>query len=312
MRKFFYHLLWFIVPLSLLFASGLFLPTTPRAATSLLLASVHKDSLLKNTPSPRLIFVGGSNVSFSLNGEMIKDSLHINPVNTAIHASIGLKFMLDNTIQYVKANDTVVLIPEYVHFYRDYNFGSESLLRIVYDVNASKAKLLSVGQIINLIPYLPKYTFSKLKPGEYFGVTEDDIYGVNSFDKYGDAYKHWGKQREQFMADDKITDEYNPIVMQKIKEFQSEIIRRKAVLFVSFPGYQDSSYLHSVEQIKRIQKEYIKNKFKIIGTPERYMIPDSLMFNTPYHLQKAGADYRTTLFIADYKKARMLYKNEQP
>ncbi len=308
MRKFIRLLLWFFIPISLLFISGLFLPTTPRASTSLLLSSVKKDSLLKTVPSPRLLLVGGSNVSFSLVGQMIKDSLHINPINTAIHASIGLKYMLDNTIRYVKEGDTIVLMPEYDHFFNDYNAGSEELLRVVFDVNASKLKLLNISQMISLIPYIPRYTFSKFKLGEYFHVTDNDIYGVNSFDQYGDAYKHWGKPKPQYLPYEKISGEYNPVVIQKIKDFQSEVIKRKAVLFISFPGYQDSSYLRSALPIKKVEEELTRNNFKILGSPERYIIPDSLTFDTPYHLQKKGAEYRTKLFIADFKKARLIYK----
>ena len=40
-----------------------------------------KCQLLEDTPSPRIIFVGGSNLAFGLDSQRIKDSLNINVIN---------------------------------------------------------------------------------------------------------------------------------------------------------------------------------------------------------------------------------------
>ena len=52
-----------------------------------------KCQLLEDTPSPRIIFVGGSNLAFGLDSQRIKDSLNINVINYGLHAGIGLKYM---------------------------------------------------------------------------------------------------------------------------------------------------------------------------------------------------------------------------
>ena len=59
----------FTFPVIVFFLIGIFLPTTPRASKSLLMAEQNKKALLKNTNSPRIIFVGGSNLSFGLNSK---------------------------------------------------------------------------------------------------------------------------------------------------------------------------------------------------------------------------------------------------
>lgn len=53
-----------------------------------------KCQLLEDTPSPRIIFVGGSNLAFGLDSQRIKDSLNINVINYGLHAGIGLKYMM--------------------------------------------------------------------------------------------------------------------------------------------------------------------------------------------------------------------------
>lgn len=102
---------------------------------------------------------------------------------------------------------------------------------------------------------------------------------------------------------------FNLSVMEKIKEFQLKIEKKGAELFITYPGYQDSSYLNAKNQICEIQRCLKKYKFDIIASPERYIIPSSMTFNTPYHLNQNGVDYRTKLFIEDFKKTRIYNKS---
>jgi len=258
---------------------------------------------MKNVESPRIIFVGGSNLSFGLNCQMIKDSLNLNPVNTGIHSSIGLIYMMSNSLQYIKEGDIVILVPEYQQFYGDHAYGDdgEELTRTIFDVNISKIRQLNIKQLINVLKVLPRYSFSKFKPGEYFYVIESDIYGVNSFNKYGDVYKHWELKKEVFKPFGNLGNNLNIEIFKQIKKYQIEIGKKNAVLLMSYPGYQDLSYLNSNDNIKEIQKQLQSNDIETIGSPERYMMPDSMMFNTPYHLSKKGVDYRTSLLISDIK-----------
>ncbi|HVU55987.1 MAG TPA: hypothetical protein VHD83_13075 [Puia sp.] len=303
MKRFIRNFLYFLAPLLLLMAVCLFLPSTPRASKSLLFAEIKKDSLLQHVDSPRIIFVGGSNLSFGLNSQMIEDSLKLFPINTGVHFSLGLKFMMENTLLYVRKGDVVVLIPEYAHFTRDYDAGSEELLRSVMEVDRSKIKLLNTSQILHLIPFIPKYAFSKLLTTEYFHVGESDIYSVNSFNRYGDAYAHWNLKRRFFLTEKKTNGYLNPDVVEGIKKFAGVVKAKGAALFVSYPGLQDISYHNIAGLIAEVEKQYKREGYAILGAPERYMMPDSLMFNTPYHLDKTGVDYRTTLLIEDLRQA---------
>jgi hypothetical protein len=69
---------------------------------------------------------------------------------------------------------------------------------------------------------------------------------------------------------------------------------------VSYPGFQDKSFYKSIDIIREVQKEYERN-FTVLGTPERYMMPDSLMFDSPYHLTRQGVERRTKLLVEDIR-----------
>jgi hypothetical protein len=307
MKRFTVKILIFLLPAFIVFVFGLFLPTTPRASKSLLMSSLNKNSLLQNTASPRIIFVGGSNLSFGLNSQMIKDSLRLNPINTSIHASIGIKYMIDNTLEYIQKGDIVVLVPEYSHYHRSLYSGSEELMRTVFDVSIANMKYLNVYQILNISSFLPKYSLTKFNISEYLNVKESDVYSVNSFNKYGDTYTHWGMKQQYFAPSQTIGGKYNYEVIRYFEEFSLAVKNKGATLLVSFPSFQETSYHNSVNQIFKVEQELKNSNLTIIGSAERYKMSDSLMFNTPYHLNKSGVDYRTKMIIEDIKE--VLYKH---
>ena len=163
---------------------GILLPVTRRTSANLLFGQVKKDSLLRNVSSPRIIFVGGSNLSFGLNSQLIYDSLHIYPINTAVHANLGLVYMMDHTLPFIKKNDVVVISPEYQQFYGDIAYGGEELIRTLVEISPQEILHLKRQQVINMLAQLPGYSFSKFKPSEYL-IPPDltGIYSVNSFNK---------------------------------------------------------------------------------------------------------------------------------
>ncbi len=302
MQPFIKRLSIFLLPLLAICALGLLLPTTPRASKSLLFSIRQKNELLRQTPSPRMIFVGGSNLSFGLNSRLIRDELRVNPVNTGVHAGLGLKYMLDSTIGYVREGDVVILIPEYNHFFRSYAQVSEELFRVVFDVDISHIRFLSVCQMFDLLPFIPEYAVTKLKPDEYFNVKESDVYGVDCFNQFGDTDAHWHMRRRDYPPITELGGTFNPVVMAGIIDFKRKVEKKRATLFVGYPGYQDLSFDNAKADIALVAREFERNGLATLGDPKRYAIANHLTFNTPYHLNKAGVDHRTRLLIADYRR----------
>ncbi len=299
MRRFLKLLLGFTIPILFLFILGLVLPATPRASKSLLFAYKKKDSLLENTKEPRIIFIGGSNLSFGLNSYAVKDALGVTPVNTAVHGNIGVRYFLENSIGHIKSGDIIIMSFEYEYFYKTYDYTSEELLRMVFDVNKDNWRLLSLKQKIGLLKYVPKYSLSKFKPKEYFSVKENQVYSVNSFNDYGDAVAHWdlGKQNYEPYT---ITGNYNEEVVAKIKEFETKAKIKGAKVYITYPCIDEIAYKRSEVKINEVEKALRTHNFNIIGTPREFCLPMNMMFNTSYHLNKAGVDYRTNTLIKEY------------
>ncbi len=273
----------------------------------MLYTQIDKNKLLKNTPKPRLIFVGGSNLAYGLDSKKIKDSLNINPINTGVHVNLGLKFMLTNTLQYIKPGDIIVLSSEYQQFYGNLANGEGELLSLVTDIIPQSRKLLDCQQVFTLAKLLPEYAQSKLRPiFLFYKFPKNDgvgRYDRAAFNNFGDATAHWKLSGENPKPYPAINESFNLDALQALLNFRKEIYQKKAKLYVTFPGYQKSSYQNSITKIMQVKEVLKDNHFLLISSPEEYIIPDSLIFDTPYHLTKKGVDYRTELLIQDLKKA---------
>lgn len=304
MKEFLKKTIFFLVPITLVLFSGIAIPPTPRESESNLFANRQKDSLLAHTKAPRIIFVGGSNLSFGLNSREILDSLNLNPINTAINAGIGIKYMLENTQQYIKKGDIVILAFEYQHFYRSYDYTSDALLRIICDVCPEKRKLLSLKQKVHLIPLIPRYSLTKLKPTAYFNYTSSGIYSTSSFNQFGDVDTHWSMEPCDFEPMP-VKGNFNEKVIDKLKAFERIATQKGAEVYVTFPCIDEMTFSIYKEKILRVEKCLIDKDFSVLGDATKYVMPKELMFNTAYHLNKKGLGYRTKLFIDDYRNAQL-------
>ncbi len=281
---------------------GVLLPTTPKASKTMFFAKKFKDSLLLKESAPRLIFVGGSNLSFGLNSQAIKDSLKVNPINTGVHFRIGLVYMMDNTLRFIKKGDIVVLSPEYHQFYGDFAYGDLELLLTVMDVNSIEFFSLRQKQLGKVLKYIPKYSLSKFNPSKYNNKEEGIIYALKSFNKYGDVDAHWKMKPLKFDLYDTLVGNFNQDVVNKILEFQSNLKKKGAKLLITFPPFGESNFKLWQHKINKITQELKAHDFVFLTNPEQNIISDTMLFNTSYHLTKAGVDLQTKRMIEVLKK----------
>ncbi|SCX82041.1 hypothetical protein [Flavobacterium caeni] len=294
--------LFLCIPMAVMLI-GLLLPPTPRAEQSLLLVAPIKDSMLQHVKQPRIILVSGSSMGFGLVSQIVKDSLHRNPINTGIHGGMGLYYLLDNTAQYIQKGDIVVLAPEYHQFFGDFCEGNEELLRVYFDnKNGLDFFKLRAVQLKKTYPYIPRYAMSKFIPSQYFNLKTQEFYSKRAFNEYGDVNQHWGQTWPNPVVFEKIDGDYlNTDVLQAVVEFNELVKSKGATLYFTFPGYLEHSFGVGKPQIKEFEAALRKTNLTILGTPEQYIMTPDLIFDTPYHLTKEGATKRTQLLVKDLK-----------
>src|SRR5438132_3489886 len=105
-------------------------------------ASIDKQNLLSCQLSPRIVFVGGSNVAFGVDSSEVRRRLGYHPVNMGLHIELGLNFMLKEAKSLLRAADVVVLSPEYELFGPDYA-GSGEILYTALEQHPGNIKFFS-------------------------------------------------------------------------------------------------------------------------------------------------------------------------
>jgi hypothetical protein len=273
--------------------------------SSILGAYPTKHELLKQTASKKIILLGGSNLSFGIDSKQIETALKKPVINMGIHAGVGLEFMINDIKPYISEGDTVILVPEYEHFYTDNFHGEMELISVLFDIEPQSKKIINKDQWLHLLKYLPTYSAKKIKnliPSILKNKEEPiSIYHKNSFNKNGDAYLHWLLPNQNYLSaiKNKGNESVNKEVITQLLDLKKYIQSKQATLLIFPPVIDETSYNNQEYIINKINTELADNQLIFVSNPINYKYKNQLFFNSYYHLNKTGVDKRTQQLIND-------------
>lgn len=254
-----------------------------------------KCELLENTESPRIIFVGGSNLAFGLDSKRIEDSLKINVVNYGLHAGIGLIFMLDDVSGYVRQGDILVIAPEYNHFYESINIETFTYVQAI--AHWKKLHLLDFYQWMKLMKGLP-VLFAYTSPSS----PHEGVYSYSSFNEYGDVVGHWGKEgKGDLIVIPKVIDvpfdkKFGKYFLRKVNELDE-----KCKVVVIPPICRETAYQVMKNNIDEIADFLEQGSHPFIVHPCEHVLPDEYAYDTDYHMNYKGVQKYTSFVIEELK-----------
>lgn len=312
-----------VVLATLIILSGLLIGRyDSRAGDDNYLAAVlEKDRLIRNTPSPKIILVGGSNLAFGIDSRMMEDSLGLHVVNMGLYAKLGLRYMLAQVKPYIKTGDIVVIVPEYDQFYGDYSEGDNTLNTALLYAPADRigdfVKSYSIiGAVVR--PRVENIRRSFLlaasdamgKRNEFFPPDTNPVYNRHSFNQYGDMVAHLGRKGMDpdsiYVAELPPAKDFNRHALVELNEIGDAATGAKAHAYFLFPSYIDRSYAINTSPIASLNDRLAKGMrgIRILGTPSDFVYPASWFFDTRYHLNQSGRGPRTAKMIEILKGAR--------
>lgn len=251
-----------------------------------------KCELLEATPSPKIIFVSGSNLAFGLESKRIKESLNINVVNYALAIHLGLKYMIDDVSTYIKKGDIVVFAPEWQHFY-SYMYGFDAYPSMVMKLcNWNKFFLLNRYQLKELIIGIPDYLKQNLLPQK---VTKHTTLNT-SYNEFGDQYTHWYldtiyKSHPQPITK-KFDKNFGKYFIDRLNELQS-----KCTVIMIPPACCCVAMKKWNKQVKEVEEFLKNNGHPFIIDPDSCSFAEEYIYDNDYHLNKKGVDIRTSSVI---------------
>ena len=249
----------------------------------------------------KIVIFAGSNGQFSINSRMIHKSFNIPVVNTSFHAGMGIRMQFELYKDLLRKGDVVILCPEYGSgFDKGRLYGETTLLRVLSTYMPSAYKKVSFSQWVHLykyfgiryIGYLDRRTSNKF----------DGPYSANAVNEYGDIECE-SKQVDSIKdKNGTIKGEVDNAVLEYIK-YIHDFTKAKGIKLVFLPPtFIESDYKMNLKQIDSIANTLKQNGIAWQAKPSRYSFPDSLYYDTPYHMTQEGANKRTEVLIEDLRR----------
>jgi hypothetical protein len=277
-------------------------------------ASIDKQNLLERSPSPRIVFVGGSNLAFGLDSAEVRRRLGYQPVNMGLHVELGLDFMLNEAKSRLRQGDVVVLSPEY-ELFGDYHAGSGEILYTALEQHPGNIKFFSWGDALSVLDNgyviagrIIDYDFRCLAGAKdrYDIHDPNNAYRRNGFDQYGDVIAHLElppKIPEIPSIGSGITQGGVDRAIANINSFQEFCFKRGVRIFYSYPVVSQPYFERNKEAIEQIAAALRQeSRVPMLDTPEEMYLPLDNFFDTYYHLNRAGIEKRTARLIEELGK----------
>ena len=249
----------------------------------------HRADIIRG--SPRLLLVGGSGTAFGVDSQLLEDSLRLPVINLAIHADLGLPFMLRQIQMVARPGDVVLLIPEYL-----LGTGDNYTQFYASDFYAPAKAFMTFDGYYNytlrrIIYYLKRIQNSLLVgPDDQRTAKISDttsVYFRAGFSRQGDLISPLNNRRLGNIGKIQLVFRGYAKEVELINETANSM--HGVTTLITYPAFAKSQFLVNSTAISQYTHELKKLRMvRIIGTPERAMYPDSCFFDTPYHLGGVG------------------------
>lgn len=253
---------------------------------------------------PKIMFVGGSNLAYGIDSEMIEDWLSVPVVNFGHHAGLGLPFILNQAKKFTRKGDIVLISPEYFMGEGDYKLIEQTCLMFpeLADLQTFSVKQEVQLHLTETREGLVKFVEGeqvKNEPAADFLLLENRIRNSSNpnwiFNEYGDVVMHLNSRGWYKRSPDETKFQYRYWEgIKSLNEFKAEAKAKGVDVFFTYPPMAKSDFDIEASSIKRFGKDLTNNlDIEILNTPEDLVLDNGYFFDTQYHLTKKGRELRT-------------------
>lgn len=276
----------------------------PLPEESYFAAILDKERLLKEVPSPRILLVGGSNMTFGVDSKKISEEFKLPVVNSSLSAGLGLPFILNEAKTHIKKDDIIILSIEYYMGTGDYDV-IKTICKLDPSFKNYCAESSIYKKIINETNISIENTFKKIariQNTALFGkrrLDNDTIYLRKLFSENGDLISDLSmapppnfKNTPPWPSMDCEND------INLLNNFYDFAKSKNASVYFLYTCFPITGYKKNESTIKYLQNQYTeKLKIPILNTPKTFLYPDDYFFDTMYHLKEKGKKMRTETMI---------------
>ena len=266
--------------------------------------------LLKNTPSPRIILVGGSNVSFGIDAELMQRRLGVPVINDGLHAGLGVA-PLRELQEYIRPGDVIIISLEYQLFSsRDVMDGDLAFLSDWVEYSPERIWFLAHPwrETPALYATMLQRKVNRKVNTVLFGGSLDEVRNVFVGSEYNSNGDFIGHLQQASTPRRKISFEPYPVsAVQKeiyifLKEFHQLAHEKGAQVYFEAPASRKSNCeTTGMTSMANFFKSFERRSSIAVLTPLKDVcLPDKYFFDTAYHLNAEGRQVRTLRLIENW------------
>ena len=267
--------------------------------------------LVKNTPSPRIILVGGSNVSFGIDAELMQQMLGIPVINDGLHAGLGVS-PLRELEQYLRPGDVVIISLEYQLFSsRDVMDGDLAFLSDWIEYEPERIQFLSNPwkEATVLYATMLQRKVNRQVNIYLFGGSLDDVRDVFVGTRYNSNGDFIGHLQQASTPPRRISPEPYPLsVVQQdlfifLKQFHQTARAKGTEVYFEAPASRKTNCENTGETtMANFFKQFEEQTTVPVLIPlDQVCLPDKYFFDTAYHLNAEGRRLRTQRLIQNFR-----------
>jgi hypothetical protein len=266
--------------------------------------------LLKNTPSPRIILIGGSNVSFGIDAELMQQRLGIPVINDGLHAGLGIA-PLRELQEYIRPGDVIIISLEYQLFSNsDVMEGDLAFLSDWIEYSPRRIKYLSHPwrQAPGLYATMLQRKVNREVNTILFGGSLDELRNVFIGTQYNLNGDFIGHLNQASTPRSKIPFEPYPVFsVQKdififLEDFHQAAHEKGAEVYFAAPASRksncDTTGQTSLANFFKLFDE--RSSIPVLTPLDEVCLPDKYFFDTAYHLNAEGRRVRTQHLIENW------------
>lgn len=282
----------------------------------------YKDVRAQNITSRKIIIIGGSNVLFGINSNLIKQKTGLPVINLATQGGLDIDFFYYKIQQHIKEGDVVVLPLEFEYYPRtgeisdwfsqnmqawgaDYikQLSLINLLKFIISAepgrvingvekqitsSASNTKIVPEKEVLKQLNFLWKEEGPKWRGYSYKSLNKDGDINVEKTEDYTEEFQYFDNN---INVTPHFVEVYGKIE-KLVKQYHGE-------LYLTYPvtiknKRFDLSTKDSMQRVTNLENTLKQHKISIQCNAALFNLNKTYFFNGPYHPDKYGALIRST------------------
>jgi hypothetical protein len=274
-----------------------------------------KEKLLEETPGERLILIGGSGAASSIDIRRLAEAFDAHPVSMGVFAGLGMRYVVNQSIDSVRAGDIVILAPEYEMLQQRATGDGFMLLEMLHANPQELPEVLTPRGIMVMTRAFPRWLRFVVERSiddalERMGVrtpTElESFYTLKNVTQDGELDVtrlspdiHLTTADIAPLADGFVVERMNPRVKPYISALFAQADRVGARAYLVMPTLPRATFEANREHAHTQYEELVAlvGQERLIGTPDSYVFEDSLYLDSIAHLTATGRSERTTRIL---------------